>query len=88
MFQDALATAPLMGDIEKLKSNEQFTPSTKEEKGAATLHSQAIRLFSEEKYRPHAMLCCAVLATVLSSSSSGSQAIPVTVMLVATVLVM
>lgn len=47
--QDALSTAPLMGDIEKLKANEQFTPSTKEEKGAATLHSQAIRLFSEDK---------------------------------------
>lgn len=44
-----MSRAPLVGDLEKLKANEQFMPSTKEEKGAAALHTQAIRLFNEDK---------------------------------------
>lgn len=44
-----MKTAPLVGDLEKVKANEEFTPSTKEEKGAASLHTQAIRLFNDDK---------------------------------------
>lgn len=47
--QDALKTAPLLGDSQKLKANEEFTPSTKEEKGAASLHTRAIHLLNDAK---------------------------------------
>ena len=48
-YQEALKTAPLLGDLEKVRANEEFVPSSKEEKGAAALHTQAIRLFNDDK---------------------------------------
>ena len=49
MQQDALRLAPVFGDLEKVQANQEFRPSTKEEKRAATLHAEAIRLFNEKK---------------------------------------
>ncbi len=47
--QDALASAPLVGDLAGIKAREEFSPSSKAEKHAARLHAEAGRLYNEEE---------------------------------------
>ncbi len=46
VIQDALSSAPLMGDLTGIKAREELSPSSKAEKHAARMH--AGRLYSEE----------------------------------------
>ena len=48
-MQDALASAPLVGDLAGIKSREEFIPSSKAEKHAARLHAEAGRLYNEQE---------------------------------------
>ena len=47
--QEALASAPLVGDLAGIKAGEEFSPSSKAEKHAARLHAEAGRLYNEEE---------------------------------------
>ncbi len=47
--QDALGSAPLVGDLAGIKAREEFIPSSKAEKHAARLHAEAGRLYNEEE---------------------------------------
>ncbi|DBA83627.1 hypothetical protein WJX77_005721 [Trebouxia sp. C0004] len=47
--RDALASAPLVGDLAGVKAREEFIPSSKAEKHAARLHAEAGRLYNEEE---------------------------------------
>ena len=47
--QDALGSAPLVGDLAGIKAREEFVPSSKAEKHAARLHAEAGRLYNEEE---------------------------------------
>ena len=46
--QEALASAPLVGDLAGIQAKEAVTASTKAEKHAARMQAQAGKLFSEE----------------------------------------
>ena len=48
-MQDALGSAPLVGDLAGIKAREEFIPSSKAEKHAARLHAEADRLYNEEE---------------------------------------
>ena len=48
-IQEALASAPLVGDLAGIKAGEEFSPSSKAEKHAARLHAEAGRLYNEEE---------------------------------------
>ena len=47
-MQEVLASAPLVGDLEAIKANEEFIASSKVEKHAARMHAEAARLYSEK----------------------------------------
>lgn len=47
-MQEVLASAPLVGDLEAIKANEEFIASSKVEKHAARMHAEAARLYSED----------------------------------------
>ena len=47
--QEVLKSAPVFGDMAKLQANEEFVPSTKEEQQADSLHTEATRLFRENR---------------------------------------